>query len=316
MKPCVVFFLLLSFVCLLEAVPHKRETFCRDNRCLTCIGRYCTTTCEGEDCKKCPLGDCCDGSKCNICRGARCCETSECNNCVNECLKKCIGKATCHYDCFQECLPNGGGSQQENKTYYGSPLVNNHNYFPVNVTTIINITNSLYNDNAIYNPIFVNTTNVNNYTGDQKTYHHKQVILGGGNNEKPEGKPVLLDLPEETNSTQNCCEVVHPENCQTVPRESSRLCFTGKHNECSQICIGKHVHIVEDKEQSHQCVSIAHKPYFFCGNYVVENCDGCYECKNAEDENEVKCDEQESCPEKCKSSMIDEQFYNRLYRKD
>ncbi|XP_044264605.1 uncharacterized protein LOC123011299 [Tribolium madens] len=317
MKPCVVFLVLLVLLYFSDAVPHKRETFCQDNRCLTCIGRYCTTTCEGEDCKKCPLGDCCDGSKCNICRGAKCCETSECNSCVTACLKKCIGESTCHYDCFQECLPNGSGPSHENKTtYYGTPLVNNYNYLPVNVTTIINITNSLYNDNAINNPIFINTTNLNNYTGEQNTYHRKQVILGDNNSEKQNETLVLFDAQEGTNTKQNCCEVVHPELCKTVPRESSRLCFTGKHNECSQICIGKHVHIVEDKEQKHQCVSIAHNPYFFCGLYVVENCDGCYDCKNLENESDPKCSEESACSEKCKASMIDEQFYNRLYRKD
>ncbi|RZC33030.1 uncharacterized protein BDFB_013055, partial [Asbolus verrucosus] len=260
MKYLTLFFLLLVVYYSLGALPNQKQNFCQHNRCLTCVGRYCTTTCLGESCKNCPLGDCCDGTNCNICRGEICCKTQECNNCVNDCLKTCQGTTTCHYDCFQRCIPNQDNTNrtQDNGRY----SLHNKNYLPVNVTTVINITNVIKSENTIHNPIMVNTTNFNNYTSFRKNYHRKQIIINGNHNNSSH---ILT-------TKYNCCEIIHPEICytHTIRGQSGLLCYTGKHKECSQLCTSIHVHIVKSKEGHNKCITIARPPYYFCGKYVTE----------------------------------------------
>jgi hypothetical protein len=289
MKLSTQFLILLAVCYTSTSTPNLRQNFCQEDRCLTCVGKYCTTTCQGEGCKTCPLGDCCDGSSCNICRGENCCKTAECNACVNTCLKKCQESATCHYDCFQECSPGPADTNE----YRGGHVISNKNYLPVNVTTIINITNTIKNENVFHNPIIVNTTNYNNYSSHGTKYHRKHVIINAS----------------KKNVTRvNCCEVVHPEVCYKQNQEN--VCYTKKHSECSQLCVGHHVHIIEDKEQKRQCITLKISPNLLCGNYIVENCDNCYTCTDTTD-----CTESANCSENCKVSIIPQAFYNKMYRK-
>ncbi|KAJ3650149.1 hypothetical protein Zmor_021856 [Zophobas morio] len=312
MKFLILFILLAyHFKNGLTANPNTKQNFCQNNRCLTCIGRYCTTTCEGEGCKNCPLGDCCDGTNCNICRGEKCCSTMECNTCIHECLKQCQGTASCHYDCFQQCIPNGeNGADETNDNQInrspGSSLISNKNYLPVNVTTIINITNTIHNENQLHNPIFINTTNVNNYTG-QNSYHRKQVQISTNTNNSD------IDIVKSENiNQQNCCEVIHPEICRSYS-QNVQLCYTRKHDECSALCTGRHIHIVENKNQKARCIGIATDPYWYCGQYIVENCDNCYNCTDIDD---TECTQNPDCSDACRSGLIAKEFYNKLYRKE
>lgn len=138
--------------------------------------------------------------------------------------------------------------------FQGGHVVSNKNYLPVNVTTIINITNTIKNENVFHNPIIVNTTNYNNYSSHGTKYHRKHVIINAS----------------KKNVTRvNCCEVVHPEVCYKQNQEN--VCYTKKHSECSQLCVGHHVHIIEDKEQKRQCITLKISPNLLCGNYIVES---------------------------------------------
>lgn len=146
---------------------------------------------------------------------------------------------------------------------YGPKFIINRNYVPVNVTTIINITNTIENKNTVHNPVLVNVTNFNNYKQNVTSYHKKQVFIAQSN------------ITGNVSNTK-CCEVIHPEKCRTVnittdDEPNGLVCFTQKHKECSEICIGKFVHIVEDNELEEQCIYISEAPHWYCGHFAFES---------------------------------------------
>uniref|UniRef100_A0A4Y0BN64 Uncharacterized protein n=1 Tax=Anopheles funestus TaxID=62324 RepID=A0A4Y0BN64_ANOFN len=151
-----------------------------------------------------------------------------------------------------------------------------HYRVPVNVTTVIRLTNIVNNTNHIHMPTTLNNTNVNNihvYTN-------------------------LTDVApdEDTDSeTEPCCTAVRPKSCHTSTQ--GVRCKHHKFRTCGPQCTSKVIHIQKRKRCNRNtgdckeriayvpqpdkptCVYVDEWPYVVCGKVANMSvvCAGCYD---------------------------------------
>ncbi|XP_019877131.1 uncharacterized protein LOC109605010 [Aethina tumida] len=280
MKPLGV---LLVIITIITVANSYRRISCEGDVCSVCRESGCQLSCTGDDCESCPSGGCCNGINCNICVNSSCCQTQKCNYCVRKCNRRCPvnrikSNSYCNDKCQKACV-NYFGKQSSQGAY--------------NVTTVIRLFNYLNNTNIVETPVNVTVINKNNFTIHSDDLANSFNSNFGGN---------LFG-----NQTQSkCCYIVHPEVCP----ESPNICFRRKHAECSYLCTSDHILIREDLTANNTCIPINVYPNYYCGQYITEDCKGCYVCDNG------NCLESPLCSASCKQSILPEEYYNIPYQKN
>uniref|UniRef100_A0A182SI55 Uncharacterized protein n=1 Tax=Anopheles maculatus TaxID=74869 RepID=A0A182SI55_9DIPT len=152
-----------------------------------------------------------------------------------------------------------------------------HYRVPVNVTTVIRLTNIVNNTNHIHMPTTLNNTNVNNI--------HVYTNL-------TEVAPVMDDAVPDV---EPCCTAVRPKSCHTSTQ--GVRCKHHKFQTCGPHCTAKVIHVQkrtrcnrstgECKEkiayvpqpEKLTCVYVDEWPYVVCGKVANMSviCDGCYD---------------------------------------
>ncbi|KFB53483.1 AGAP002583-PA-like protein [Anopheles sinensis] len=151
---------------------------------------------------------------------------------------------------------------------------NFHYRLPLNVTTVIRLTNIVNNTNNIHMPTTLNNTNVNNI-------HVYANLTEQG------------DVPFEQD--ERCCTVVRPKSCQTSTQGVH--CKHRKFQTCGPQCTAKVMHIQKRKRckrstgeceekiayvpqpEKPTCVYIEEWPFVVCGKQANMTiiCAGCYD---------------------------------------
>ncbi|XP_035892101.1 uncharacterized protein LOC118503216 isoform X1 [Anopheles stephensi] len=152
-----------------------------------------------------------------------------------------------------------------------------HYRVPVNVTTVIRLTNIVNNTNHIHMPTTLNNTNVNNI----HVYTNLTEVVPGT------GDAVAEDEP--------CCTAVRPKSCHTSTQ--GVRCKHHKFQTCGPQCTAKVIHVQkrtrcnrstgECKEkiayvpqpEKPTCVYVDEWPYVVCGKVANMSviCEGCYD---------------------------------------
>uniref|UniRef100_A0A182PUU1 Uncharacterized protein n=1 Tax=Anopheles epiroticus TaxID=199890 RepID=A0A182PUU1_9DIPT len=159
--------------------------------------------------------------------------------------------------------PHDEEDEEENSVHYR---------VPVNVTTVIRLTNVVNNTNHIHMPAVVNSTNVNNI----HVYAN-------------------LTKPAKDDAKERCCTVVGPKSCQTTtegvrctrdrfkscgPQCTSDVIHVQKRQRCTRAtgeCKEKIVYVPQPEKPT--CVYVDDWPYVACGKLANMSviCAGCYD---------------------------------------
>lgn len=251
----------------------KRSTSCEE-------GDESCEDCSEEECDDCDCGEC-ERHGCEY-TCSRCCNTEVRCRSIGCCHKKCHSQCrtySCRKSCRKSCTSKISTVKETvYKTEGSSPR---HN-----ITTIINLKNTINTTNLIDIPILLNNTNVNNITVNG------ELKYGGTDN--------VISHPHHHHHHQQqhheCCHVISPRQCVPISTYPFARCFHLRHRKCGDFCSAPIVHEqpheicdveADNSPKCHQqvvyipqpqprCSYTSVWPYVQCGIQSSTNCAGCY----------------------------------------
>lgn len=228
----------------------KRSADCANSiqeSCTNCDCNFCVVNTCPENCGKC-------------CENQPSCGSKQC--CHRKCHSRCKS-STCRTDCRKHCvqmlIDDGFNITIPDKPKH-------------NITTVIQLHNTINNTNVIDIPIQVNTTNVNNFT-------------------------VNAEEDEQPAVKENCCHIISPRQCTKLNHYPYAKCVHYRKKACGSFCVTPILHeqireiCVENatgetcREQKvyipqpqPMCSYQPTWPFVLCrGNIQQQFCGGCYQ---------------------------------------
>ncbi|KAL3286189.1 hypothetical protein HHI36_000700 [Cryptolaemus montrouzieri] len=201
-----------KYVKCLKNIPYKKEVEER-NETKTLI-RKKEFDCNKCTCEICSSDDFADAAENNCCK--ECCPFVPCKTkhcCFKTCHSGCQ-TLECRFSCRQSCFKYIEKKNVTLKQLSVSQIYNDDN---LNITTKINLTNTITNMNNISLPIRINSTNQNDIAVESR--------------QKSESINTIANSP--------CCNFVTPTKCSAATKFPFVECDFNKTSQCGDVCLRK-----------------------------------------------------------------------------